>query len=181
MATVSDLATQYNVSSSTIRAWSKEFGEYLSGNATPDSGEVRIYGPQDGAVLGLVAQMRAEGLPYEAIHQALASGERATIKEPAAAPEGEAGTGLTLAQMSALLGEQRGELGALREERDYLRDKVESLQEEANSLRERATAAETRLEVLSGHQERERPAAPDTAPDQRPAEQRRRWWQWWGK
>jgi DNA-binding transcriptional MerR regulator len=61
-----DVARELNVSVSTIRNWSKEFGEYLSPGARPGAG-ARQFTPHDLQVLRAVAELRRQNLPREQI------------------------------------------------------------------------------------------------------------------
>jgi DNA-binding transcriptional MerR regulator len=60
------------VSASTIRAWCKEFTDYLSAGATPAPGGERVLTAQDVAVLQQVRELRTQGADVAAILQALA-------------------------------------------------------------------------------------------------------------
>lgn len=177
MPTVSDVAKRLDQSPSTIRAWSDEFADFLSAEATPGKGKTRVYNEDDMGVFSLVASMRQDGKPYEAIQKAIQ--EALDSGEGLSRPQEEAGgpttgTGLTLYQMTALLSEQRGRMQTLEEERDFLR-------EENRKLTERAVRAETLLEASREGERLESPGTPTGAAVQAQSEGRRPWWKFWGR
>lgn len=71
------VARLFDTTSETIRVWTIEFARYMSPTAVPDQGRHRRFTDDDLKVLALIAAMKAEGLLFEDIHVALASGQRA--------------------------------------------------------------------------------------------------------
>lgn len=68
------------VSAQTIRRWTDEFADYLSGAALPDSGKNRRYTEDDLAVFALVNGMKDLGYTFEDIHASLAAGQRGQVE-----------------------------------------------------------------------------------------------------
>jgi len=64
------------VSNTTIRTWSREFGDFLSAGANPERGQVRVYSDDDIAVFTTVKVLRSQHQTFDAIHKRLATGER---------------------------------------------------------------------------------------------------------
>lgn len=83
MYSVSQMARAINRTPPTVRAWTKEFGDFLSPTANPPRGEERQFTEEDAAVLRTVATMRDQGIEYADIIGALDRGERL---EPVDAP-----------------------------------------------------------------------------------------------
>lgn len=83
MYSVSQMARAINRTPPTVRAWTKEFGDFLSPTANPPRGEERQFTEEDAAVLRTVATLRDQGIEYADIIAALDRGERL---EPVDAP-----------------------------------------------------------------------------------------------
>lgn len=133
-----DLARWLDISVSSVKTWSREFGEYLSPAAQGgDNSARRYFDEQDARVLALVADLRARNIPWADIHATLASlkaNEWADLPPMPGAPPGvtpqpvvtqsEAQNALiqqrqTLAREIALLNDRVNALqGALDEERE---------------------------------------------------------------
>lgn len=73
------VASLLNVSQSTIKNYTAEFGAYLSPSASPPAGGVRQFTDDDLLVLSLAAQMKKAGASYDEIHLALRNGQRGEI------------------------------------------------------------------------------------------------------
>jgi len=141
----SEMAAFYQVSEQTIRGWAKEFSDYLSPTSNPGLGKSRQFVPEDFTILGVVAQMKEQKKPFEDIHFALQSGQRA---EP---PDLSAND---LKVLAATEGEKRAAL-----EIQVLQRHIIDLQERLNRAEERAERSkeleiknarlEARLESLS--------------------------------
>ncbi len=72
-----ELASLLKQSTENIRLWSGEFSAYLSKDAAPEKrGKHRVFEEGDISVLALVADFRDRGIPFPAIHKALAEGDR---------------------------------------------------------------------------------------------------------
>jgi len=76
---VNDIAPLFQVQGNTIRQWSEEFTSYLSDDANPQKGEVRLFSDNDLKVISLVAQMRNKRKTFDDIHASLAAGTRGEI------------------------------------------------------------------------------------------------------
>lgn len=79
------VSTLFGIANETVRAWSEEFVRYLSTTANPGKGRHRLFTEADMAVFSLVAEMKGQGMTFEDIHVALASGQRG--KPPPLPPE----------------------------------------------------------------------------------------------
>lgn len=74
-----ELRAYFNVTRQTISIWCREFSDYLSPNANPADNSRRSLNDDDFRVLSLIAEMTAEGKTYDAIHLALAAGQRGDL------------------------------------------------------------------------------------------------------
>lgn len=159
MATVGDVAGILRVSPQTVRTWVGEFSTYLSPQATPPKGQARTFSPEDVSVLALVATMRENLAPYEAIHAALASGERmeplSSQNEAHEAPSGatDSQPGQTAATMALEL--VKGQVESLQNERDYLRDQLSAEREARITAEKEAARLAGKLEALESAQPKE--------------------------
>lgn len=71
------LVTLYRIAPETLRQWTIEFAEYLSGSANPGANKQRFYTAEDLTVLTLVSEQKNIGLSYDEIHASLKNGNRA--------------------------------------------------------------------------------------------------------
>jgi DNA-binding transcriptional MerR regulator len=177
------LAEALRVSDETIRQWSDNdhISRFLSRTAKQrgTGARRRRYTEDDARVLSLVAAMRADGWTFEDIETRLSAGalgqwpprprEEPPQQEAAPEPEEETGTGLTVRQMTALIGEQQGTIETLREERDHLRGELATERQARLEALERAARAEATLEA------REEQGSPQSAREA----PRRPWWRIW--
>lgn len=83
-----ELAERLGIHPNTIRVWCKSYAAYLSrGAAGRASGVNRDLSERDCLVLATVADMRADGLPHEAIVASLENGNLVTALPDIPAPE----------------------------------------------------------------------------------------------
>jgi DNA-binding transcriptional MerR regulator len=163
--TSGDLAKRLNVTDQTIRAWTKEFSEHLSEGAKRE-GETRYFNDDDAGALALIAEMRAHRAKPPIIAQALKDGQRGRL--PAVEERADlagTGTGLTVQQMVAAIGEQRGEIKVLREQIADLKHELDQERAKAPTLladRQRVRDTEKALERLEAQLADERAARLDT-------------------
>ena len=180
METVNQLAARLGVSPQTVRTWCAEFSAYLSPLATPAAGNVRMFSPEDVAVLALVAGMRQQRFKYDAIHQALAAGDRAEAPRPQEDSDQPEDKSL-VTRLTATVAKFEGELNAVKAERDWLRQQLADERAARIDAETRAARAEvkpppeaplTPLETAT--------AAPvvDTIPEP-PKQPPRPWWAFW--
>jgi len=144
--TVKALAEFLGVSDTTIRYnWSKEFGEFLSEDATPPKGQERRFTPEDMSVFYTVAIKRRAGHDYDTIRESLKAGERiepeASQRPAPAGDDGSQETAVTVAAFSAALASYEARI-------DKLEDKLEEAQTARLAAEIRAAKAETELETL---------------------------------
>lgn len=82
MLTTGNIQKLFDVSAQTVRNWTREFQQYLSPSATPQSrGSKRAFTSEDLAVFALVVERTQSGATYEEIRDALEKGERAAPPE----------------------------------------------------------------------------------------------------
>ena len=154
MPTISAFKKAYDVQPNTIRQWSRTFADFLEPGANPPNGKTRTYSDDDARVIALVAAMRQDNRPYEAIRAALAAGDRGqwpieSDQTAQDAPGRDENTFALVTQLTARAASLEGELGATKQERDYLRDQLQQAQTTAQDAQIRATIAETKLEALA--------------------------------
>ena len=76
MVVTAEVAAYYKRTEQTIRAWAREFSDYLSPTANPGGGKGRNYTVEDLQVIALIAEMKDSNATYEEIHASLAAGQR---------------------------------------------------------------------------------------------------------
>lgn len=79
--TSKELAHIFGYTEQTIRKWADEFGQYLSGEATPGNGRHRDFQVEDLPVLSFVAEQKGRHATYEEIHASLKAGARGDMPE----------------------------------------------------------------------------------------------------
>lgn len=187
MASVSVLAKELGVSPQTIRSWAAEFADYLSAAATPPKGQPRHFNDDDAAALALVAEMRSRLAGYEAIHAALAAGDRAEWPpRPPEAPQyddtaGQSDSAL-VTRLTATVARFEGKLEATEGERDHLRVQLADEQAARLDAEKRAAGAEAKLSQIENqvlisvvHSEQtQEGVAGESGASKRP------WWKVWG-
>jgi len=133
-------------SAQTIRNWANEFQAYLSPSAKPGSGNARRFTEDDMRVLALVAEISSQGKPFEAIHAALASGQRGEL--PNLTPEeiDVLVAGEIERQLSLQLHEARETAQRLQEELDALKLVVQPLRDETIRLKAQLEEAHKRVD-----------------------------------
>ena len=160
MPTISDFKNAFDVQPNTLRAWSGTFADFLDDGANPPKGETRIFTDKDGRVIALIASMRKDNKPYEAIRASLAADELGQwpIESANDAPEqdapGEQDRAFALVtQLTAKASALEGEVGAIREERDHLRSQLKQEQQERLTAEIERAAAVAKLELLAQQNE----------------------------
>lgn len=136
-----------NVSASTIRKWTDDFGEYLSPKANARAGGVRVYDETDRRMMAVIADMRNENAPMDDIHAALqqiVSSDYADLPPMPAALDPSVGAVPMVPREAA---DTALQITQQRLQRDIviLEEKVEDLTERLNS--EEADHATTRAEL----------------------------------
>ena len=143
----------FDVSKETTRVWAREFAQYLSPTAQPESGQKRVYTSDDLSVFALVAQSKTDGLTYEQIHALLQAGERGNAPHPevAAIASNESGK---VVQLTRRIMQLERELQAAQSHSDKqdgvieeLRQQLEATRAQISTITERAIRAETLLEL----------------------------------
>lgn len=89
MYSTKEVADALGVSGQTIRAYTTEFGDYLSDDATPPSGGRRRFTDEDLRVLEAAKSLLDRGLTYDATRERLAQGVHTIEVEPEEAEETE--------------------------------------------------------------------------------------------
>lgn len=158
MYSVLQAARIASVSSSTIRNWSAEFGEFLSPTANPPPGETREFTDDDLRVFSTVAVMRGQLLATTDIVDALRDGQRFEPVAPPTEdpqPQDRANTETAVTIYKDLL--------------TQLETRAEKLADRLIEAESRAAAAERELQILKELYE----AATTTEPDRPPT-----FWEW---
>lgn len=140
-----DIKELFDVSHQTVRRWCDEFEQYLSSNATPPAGEMRLFTEEDLKVLALVAQVKNTGGTYEDAHMRLRAGERGEIPDE---PPTEQQKQVVMSQLAIQNKQLRGEIESLTRERDAAHEAVKELREETIRLQTRLEEAEKRITEL---------------------------------
>lgn len=197
MTTANEIAGIFDVTSNTIRGWTKEFADYLSPNANPKKGNPRNYNENDLMVLNLVARYRGENASYGDIHTALANGETGdlpTLENDRVPPENtNTNENIALAPVELLerfaerlTSQFQGQINALENERSHLRETIETERLARVEAVERATKAETISTMLQAQLDQVTssppppPSSQDTTTDNPlPPTSRRTLRQWW--
>ena len=120
-----DVATYYERTEQTIRAWADEFSEYLSPMATPGKGRGRTFTPDDLTVFALITELKDQNKTYEDIHAVLKTGQRGSPPDL---------TEKDLRLLSATEGEKRAVL-----EIQVLQKNIIDLTERLNRAEQKAT------------------------------------------
>lgn len=104
MYTTRHLQILFDVSSTTVRNWCREFSPYLSTTTNPEAKRQRQFTDDDLGVLALVAAIRNTGGTYEAMHTALKDGRRGELPDiTGIVPVSPESTLITLQQKVTLL------------------------------------------------------------------------------
>lgn len=155
MYTTGDLAARFNVSRDTIRNYARDFGEFLSQEATGiEPNARRRYSDADALILATVANLRANGLNVEQVTEALRGGRLVDKLPEAPTPaETEARESIALVAMPEharvldRVQQLEGELDSLRSERDRA---IERWQTDTTELNARINGLERELGEARG-------------------------------
>ena len=154
-----ELARWLNISVSSVKTWSREFGEFLSPAAQGgDNSARRYFDEQDARVLAFVADLRDKNIPWEDIHATL---KTLQAKEwtglppmPTAPPGVTPQPVVTQSEAQSALVQQRQaltrEIAILSDRVTDLQDKLEVEREAHSQTREALTAAQGQLGLLQG-------------------------------
>ncbi len=174
MYTPKQVGDSLNLSSTTIRNYSRQWSDYLSPAANPPTGQPRIYSEDDLAVIATVAALREGQATTGQIRAALDAGQRLEPMRPVEEPT-HAGQAADHDQQAA--DQARAAVNAAEKAIAIYQDRVTAVEARNQELTDRlieaekrAAAAEKELEVMRQLYE----AATSTAPtDRRPT-----FWQW---
>ena len=138
MFTPKQVADSLNLSSTTIRNYSRLWADYLSPSANPQAGQGRLYTEDDLAVMATIAALRENQATADQIRETLDAGQRI---EPMPPPEVEradrAGQGEHVEAAAAAAAAATTAI-------DIYRDRVTALEARADQLADRLIAAEAR-------------------------------------
>lgn len=150
MFTPKQVADSLNLSSTTIRNYSRLWADYLSPSANPEAGQGRLYTEDDLAVMATIAALRDRQATADQVREALDAGQRL---EPVPPPEVERAGQADQAdpgQASAAAAAAAAATAI-----DIYRDRVTALEARADNLADRlidaearAAAAERELQIL---------------------------------
>ena len=151
MFTPKQVADSLNLSSTTIRNYSRLWSEYLSPSANPEAGQSRLYTEDDLAVMATIATLRDRQATADQVREALDAGQRL---EPVPPPEVERADRAGQADQ-ADPGQASAAAAAAATAIDIYRDRVNKLEARADALADRlidaearAAAAERELQIL---------------------------------
>ena len=145
MYTVTQAARACHISYSTVRQWSREYEEFLSPEANPESGLARYYTDDDLAVFRTVKVLRDQYMPHNQIPARLADGER--LEPVDSEPEtAEGRTEETEAKEDSEAFTTA--LAVYDKQLASLQGQVNTLTERVIDAETRAASAETRAEIL---------------------------------
>ncbi len=156
MFTPKQVADSLNLSSTTIRNYSRLWSEYLSPSANPQAGQGRLYTEDDLAVMATIAALRDNQATADQIREALDAGQRL---EPIPPPEVERAERADRPGQAdpADVGQASAAAAAAAASTaiDIYRDRVNQLEARADALADRlidaearAAAAERELQIL---------------------------------
>lgn len=140
-----DIKELFDISHQTVRRWTDEFESYLSSNATPPSGQMRLFTDDDIRVFALVAEVKNRGGTYEDAHARLRAGERGVIPDE---PPSEQEKQLVMSQLAIQNKKLRAQLEALTQERDEALEEIKNTREEVIRLQTKLEIAEERINEL---------------------------------
>ena len=158
MYSVLQAARYAGVSSSTIRNWAGDFGEFLSPGANPPAGQPRQFSEEDMRVFSTVAVLRGQLVEPVDIRAALQDGQR---MEPVPPPPEDTPPAENATPASAVT-IYKGLL-------DEWRTRADDLAERLLASETARAAAETELKILRELYE----ASSTPAPERRPT-----FWEW---
>lgn len=133
----------------TIRNWAKEFASYLSPSATPGSGSTRRFSPEDMKILALISELSGQGVSFDEIHAALASGQRGQVPNLSPEEMDVLVAGEIERQLSSQLDETRQLANRLQEELDALKTQFQPLHDENIRLKAQVEDRGLRITELS--------------------------------
>ena len=152
MYTPKQVGDSLNLSSTTIRNYSRQWSDYLSPAANPPTGQPRIYSEDDLAVIATVAALREGQATTGQIRAALDAGQRLEPMRPVEEPT-HAGQAADHDQQAA--DQARAAVNAAEKAIAIYQDRVTAVEARNQELTDRlisaearAAAAERELEIL---------------------------------
>lgn len=76
-----DIAAFFNVSHQAVKAWAREFSDYLTPSARPEEGKRRVFQNEDVRVFALVRDYTKNGYNFSDAHLALKAGQRGEMPD----------------------------------------------------------------------------------------------------
>lgn len=159
MRKTNDVATMLDITTETVRDWSKRYADYLSVNATPTTGTTRTFTDEDVLVFTTINTLRKQGMNHDQVIEQLAEGTRiedagVDYDQLLATPQGRAMTIQRINNLNERISELEGsqdrmskellqkerEIGRLEGELELqrgAREKLDELQSEIAVLRYR--------------------------------------------
>ncbi len=153
MPRVTDFTKAFDVTPNTVRAWSKEFSDYLSSGANPAKGKTRSYSDEDAMIISMVAELRATSASFDEIRAALDDNDRgqwppAAPDSPRIGEEHDPGQTGLITRLTATVAQFEGELGAVKDERDRLLLTIDDERQARLSAEVEAARAAGQLEAI---------------------------------
>ena len=137
-----DVKDLFGISHQTVRRWTEEFEQYLSTNATPPEGQMRLFTEDDLKVLALVADIKNRGGTYEDAHTMLRAGDRGEIPD---APPSDQQKQVVLSQLAIQNRELKQQIDTINAQKDAAEKEATELKEEVIRLQTRLEEAEKRI------------------------------------
>jgi len=145
MFTPKQVADSLDLSSTTIRNYSRLWADYLSLSANPQAGQGRLYSEDDIAVISTIVALRENGATTDQIRAALDAGQRLEPMRPLQ-EETPADDGPTV-EARAAADQARAAVNAAETAIAIYRDRVNQLESRADALADRLIEAEKRAAV----------------------------------
>lgn len=139
MFTPKQVADSLNLSSTTIRNYSRLWADYLSPSANPQAGQGRIYTEDDLAVMATIAALRDSQATTDQIRAALDAGQRLEPMPPPEVERADQADPADIGQASAAAAAAAASTAI-----DIYRDRVNQLEARTDQLADRLIAAEAR-------------------------------------
>ena len=177
MLTPKQVADGLNLSSTTIRNYSRLWADYLSPSANPEAGQPRLYTQDDLAVMGTIAALRDNQATTDQVRAALDEGQRLEPVRPFEEERPAADHDPAGQAQQAAADQARAAVNAAEKAIAIYQDRVSAVEARNQELTDRlikaesrAAAAERELEVLRQLYE--------AATSPTPADRRPTFWQW---
>ena len=138
----------HNVAAETVRNWCEEFERHLSPTASPGKGKHRNFSDEDMRVFALIADMKQQGMTYDAIHVALDNGQRGDAPQLPPEEMHDLIVSEEKKQVTMEIEMLQRSLALVAQERDDLKQKLASLEAEVQPVKDENIRLSTRVEEM---------------------------------